>query len=180
MGAGLVEGSVISMGRVVVTDFSYSAGSFLSEKIAWEVKKDTLVELPDHGIEEIKKFIYLGLKEKKKIKVSGHDLKKRVPKEIEVENDFVLPVVELVVKKYVSLLNNILSKIPPELTTDVIDKGLLLSGDYSRLKGLEEYLVRELKIPVSLVDNQGKTVIKGISLVLENLHLYKESLGYDS
>ncbi|MDH5533030.1 MAG: rod shape-determining protein [Candidatus Pacebacteria bacterium] len=180
MGAGIVEGAVISMGRVVVTDFSYNAGNFLSEKIAWEVKKETLIELPDHEVEQVKKFVHLGLKEKKKIKVSGQDLKKRVPKEINVENETILPVVEKVVEKYVELLNNILSKIPPELTTDVIDKGLLLSGEYSNLKGLEEYLIKELKISVSLVDDQEKSVIKGISFVLENLHLYKESLGYAS
>lgn len=180
MGSGIVEGAVISMGRVVVTDFSYNAGNFLSEKIAWEIKKDTLIELPNHEVEKIKKFVHLGAKVNKKIKVSGQNLKKRVPKEIEIENEFLLPVVEIIVNKYLVLLNNILSKIPPELTTDVIDKGLLLSGDYSNLKGLEDYLVKELKVSVSLVDDQEETVIKGIGLVLENLHLYKESLVYVS
>ena len=168
------------MGRVVVTDYSLQAGNFLSEKIAWEIKKDTLVELPQQEIERIKKFAHLGLKVNKTIKVSGQDLRKRVPKEVKINNDFIEPIIELVIGKYIHLLNQIMSKIPPELTTDVIDKGLLISGSYSRLNGLEEYLIKELKIPVASVDESDVTVIKGISLVLENLQLYKESLGYVS
>ncbi|NCN87379.1 MAG: hypothetical protein GW941_00625 [Candidatus Pacebacteria bacterium] len=180
MGKGVTEGAIISMGRVVVTDFSLQAGKFLSEKIAWEIKKDTLVELPQHEIERIKEFIQLGVKDNKTIKVSGQDLRKRVPKEIEIENDFVSAITQQVIEKYLYLLNQIMSKIPPELTTDVIDKGLLISGAYSKMTGLEEYLIKELKIPVASVDDPELTVINGISQVLDNLQLYKESLGYVS
>jgi rod shape-determining protein MreB len=180
MGRGIVEGAVISMGRVVVTDFSYRAGGFLSDKVAWEVKKDSLIELPRQEVRKLKQFVQLGLKGDKSIKVSGQDLKKRVPREIELKNEFLVPVVEGVLTNYTSLLNHIMSKIPPELTTDVIDKGLLLSGSYSQLNGLEEYFIKELKIPVALVDDPERTVIKGIGLVLENVQQYKESLGYVS
>lgn len=180
MGRGVVEASVISMGRVLVTDYSLKAGDYLSKKIAWEVKKDTLLELPQKEIKRIKQFIQIGAKNNKKITVSGHDLKKRVPREIELSNDFLVEIVKIVVDEYVRLLNKVMAKIPAELTTDVIDKGLLLSGTFANLDGFEEYLVGKLKIPVSTVDETNLTVIKGMSLVLDNLQLYKESLGYVS
>lgn len=178
MGAGLVEGAVISLGRVVITRSLGLAGDYLNEKIAWEVKKDSLVELPDFAVEQVKQFVALAKKDNRQITVTGHDLKKRVPREIVLDNEFFQPVLQKVAGKYVVLLNQILAKIPPELTTDIIDKGLLLSGSFAQLKGLEEYLIEELKIAVSVVEEPDLAVIKGIGRILENLNLFKASLSY--
>lgn len=178
LGAGLVEGAVISLGRVVISKSSFQAGDYLAAKIAWEVKKETLVELPDLAIEQIKQFISLDEKDKRQITVTGHDLKKRVPKEITLDNSFFLPLLKKIVGKNLVLLNQILAKIPPELTTDIVDKGLLLSGSLAQLKGLDEYLTGELKIAVALVDDPELAVVKGTGMILENLQLFKASLSY--
>ncbi len=178
LGAGLAEGAVISLGRVVISKSSFQAGDYLAAKIAWEVKKETLVELPDLAIEQIKQFISLDEKDKRQITVTGHDLKKRVPKEITLDNSFFLPLLKKIVGKNLALLNQILAKIPPELTTDIVDKGLLLSGSLAQLKGLDEYLTQELKIAVAIVDDPELAVVKGTGMILENLQLFKASLSY--
>lgn len=179
MGAGIVEGSAISMGRVVVSSTTFHAGNYISEKIAWEVKKSTLVELGRLEIEQVKKTLnFFSTKENQMVKVTGNDLKTRSPREIEVSKEMLMPMMNKIFLQYRDLLNEILAQLPPELTTDVVDKGLLLSGGLAQLRGLEEYLIEELKIPVSTIDESALATIKGIGLVLENLPQYKESLGY--
>ena len=92
----------------------------------------------------------------------------------------ILPAIMSVVTKYEIVLKKLLSEIPPELTVDVIDKGILLSGGMARLGGFDRYLVTQLGIPVSVVEEPDRVVIKGISTALEHLGLFKESLGYRS
>lgn len=178
LGAGLVEGAVISLGRVVISKSSFNAGDYLGDKLAWEVKKETLIELPELAIEQIKQFVSLDEKDKRQITITGHDLKKRAPKELTLDNAFFLPLLKKVVAKYIVLLNQILAKIPPELTTDIVDKGLLLSGSLAQLRGLEEYLTQELKVSVAVVDESELAVVNGTGLILENLQLFKTSLNY--
>lgn len=178
LGAGTVEGAVISLGRVVLSDISFQGGNYLSEKIAWEIKKNTLIDLGKPEVEHIKKEMNFYGEEEKPLRVTGNNLKTKSPKEIEVNREMVEPVILGLFSKYKGLLMGILSDVPPELTTDIIDKGLLLSGGLAQLNGLEDYLTSQLKIPVSVVDDPDLTTIKGIGMVLENLDLYKESLGY--
>jgi len=70
-------------------------------------------------------------------------------------------VIEAYGQQYVILMKKLLAMVPPDLTIDVIDKGLLLSGGLSKLAGLEQYLVEQLKIPVSTVDDPDLAVIRG-------------------
>jgi len=195
LGAGSAECAVISMGRVVMSEVSFRAGNFLGEKIAWEIKKNTLVEVGKKEIELIKKKLNFSaqkrdfkkealggvksrLKNGARIKVVGNDLKFKTPREIEVEDELLRPVLLGIFEKYRQLIADLLADIPPALTTDVIDKGLLLSGGLAQLGGLEEFLISELKISVSIVDEPDWAVIKGIEVVLENIDLYRESLSY--
>lgn len=178
MGAGLVEGAVVSLGRVVASRSSYLGGDNLGAKLAWEVKKETLVELSDLAIEKLKKFISLDEKSKKSITLVGHDLKKRVPKEISLNNDFLFSTTQKIAQKHLALLNQILAKIPPELTTDIVDKGLLLSGGMAELNGFDDFLTKELKIAVSVVEDPSLAAVRGIGIILENLKLFKVSLSY--
>ena len=79
---------------------------------------------------------------------------------------------------YERMLKRLFARIPPELTGDVIDKGMLLSGAFGQLGGLDSYLVNQLGIPVSVVDRPALSVVKGIGTALEHLDLFKDSLGY--
>ncbi len=81
---------------------------------------------------------------------------------------------------YVELMQDLLESIPAELTSDVIDKGMLMTGGLSQLSGLDSYLVEKLGLSVSLVEQPDKVVIKGLATALEHLDLFKESLGYGS
>lgn len=190
LGAGSVECAVISMGRVVKSAISFKAGNFLGDKIAWEIKKNTLVEMGKQEIELIKKKISLSLPEtsnpkkevqhEEKIKATGNDLKSKTPREIEIDNQLLKPALLGCFSKYHQLIIDLLADLSPVLTTDVVDKGILLSGGLAQFHGLEEFLLSEITLSVSVVDEPDQTVIRGISMVLENIDLYRESLGYVS
>ena len=111
--------------------------------------------------------------------VSGKDLKTASPKELAVKHQLVDEVLEDLLTNYVKLIKRLLVRIPSELISDLIDKGILLSGGLAQLNGLEQYLIEALEIPASVVDDSQQTVIKGMSVVLENLDEFKNSLGYE-
>ena len=77
------------------------------------------------------------------------------------------------------MIKKLLATVSPDLTIDVIDKGLLLSGGLAKLAGLEQYLVDQLEIPVSTIDDPDLAVIRGVGLVLQHLDEFKTSLGYN-
>jgi len=78
----------------------------------------------------------------------------------------------------VQLVKKLLSKVPAELTGDVVDKGLLLAGGGALLTGLDSYLVPKLGIPVSIVDDPERAVVRGMGTILDHLDEFKRSLGY--
>jgi rod shape-determining protein MreB and related proteins len=110
--------------------------------------------------------------------VTGKDAHTGSPRELTIHASDVLQEVESCVSGYQLLIEKMLSEVKPELTVDVIDKGLLLSGGLAQLDGLELFLTQKMGIPVVVVDEPDECVIKGIANVLEHLDLFRESLGY--
>lgn len=178
MGAGIVEGAVISLGGVVGHESSFLAGELADERIILSLYKNQQFELGYHTAERIKKEVGTVSDEVKEMVVGGKDKSRRSPRELKVDSVMIAPVMQKMAVVYELLLKKLLAKIPPELTVDFIEKGLLLSGGFSQLRGLEEFFVSRLSIPVSVVENPEESVILGIGTVLRHLDEFKGSLGY--
>ncbi len=179
MGAGLVEGAVISLGSMVSSRSTEAAGGYLTSRIQHRLNHDLSLSVSSSNAEKVKeKTLSAYSTSERKQLVAGKDTLTGSPKEIAVTAQDLLPELNNNLEKYELLLRKLLSDIPPELTVDVIDKGLLLSGGLAQIDGLSQYFVERMGIPVSVVDNPDRVVIEGISTALEHLELFKESLGY--
>lgn len=179
MGEGVVEGVVISLGSIIVLSATDSGGKFFSDRLKFFIKENFSLNISNSVSEDIIKSIVSANKKNIREKmVSGQDSKTENPKEITINsNDLMFETIYLM-NKTEELLRNLLSKMPPELTVDIIDKGLLISGGLANIANIEDYFIEKLGIPVTVVDNPESVVIDGIGTALEHLDLFKKSLGY--
>ncbi len=178
LGGGVVEAAVISFGTLFTNQSSQKAGLYADEVIQQLVRDETSLEISRRTAERIKRnVVSLSLVEREEL-ITGQDIVEGAPRELMVSSAVVDQAVFPLTDEYVELLRHLLEKIPPELTTDVIDKGMLLTGGLAQLSGLDQYLVKRLGVPVSVVDYPQTVVIKGIATALQHLELFKESLGY--
>lgn len=181
LGAGVIEGAVISLGSVVHTVSTVQAGAYATGRIQSVVKRELGLSISFEAAEEIKKLVVSASPQaQRQLLVAGQDVTQQSPKEIKVTSQDLKKLSMQLLGRYEQLLRSLLSQLPPELTVDVIDKGILLSGGLAQLDGIEGYLVRSLGIPVSVVEKPDLAVIRGIGAALANLELFKESLGYQT
>lgn len=178
LGAGLVEAGIVSLGSLVVTEGTAKAGAYLDENIRRMLKQELQLAVSAKTVREIKASLLSAVPMQQELRVHGQDLGSGTPKEVLLSSEIFQKVLEPLLEKYVTLIKNVFEQVPPELTGDVVDKGILLSGGMAALAGLDQYLVSRVGVPVSVVDEPDQAVIKGIGQVLQNLELFKQSVGY--
>lgn len=178
LGSGVTEAVVVSLGSVVGRQSTHYAGNYMIHRLQYAIKKEYGLFISLASTKKVlSQLISLDGQERSE-PLTGKDIKTERPKEVVVKNSALLPVVYQIIARYENLLKQMLSQVPPELTVDVIDKGLLLSGGVSQLEGLAAYLTARMGVPVSVVDEPDKSVIFGIATAMEHLTLFKESLAY--
>lgn len=179
LGAGVVEAAVISLGSVVLDDSLTLGGNKLDQVIVQRTKEAHELIISLRTAEMLKQMVAsLDDQANRSIMTSGQDIHHGSPKEVSIDANSLFPKIETFSVQYQDLLQRLLSGIPPELTADVIDKGLLLTGGLASLHGLKDAIVSGLGVPVTVVDDPEQVVIRGISTALEHLDEFKESLGY--
>jgi len=177
-GAGIVEASVISLGSSVATDSTWYAGHWMDEYIQThllhahslivsmqtaQVIKHTMVEFPATDQQHL---------------ISGQDVSTASPREITIQSSDLEVPMQLFIRQYELVLKRLLAFLPPELSVDVIDKGILLSGGLAELRGLDAVLRLSLGVPVSVVENPSTSVLSGLKTALHHIDDFKQSLGY--
>ena len=179
LGAGVVEASAISLTKIVQTQTSFKAGNDIRQELIYWFADNKHLKISQSIAQQVLQNLgNLSDEANFKLGIIGLAIKEQQPLEVEVRAQEVRQVIEAYGQQYVILMKKLLAMVPPDLTIDVIDKGLLLSGGLSKLAGLEQYLVEQLKIPVSTVDDPDLAVIRGVGLVLQHLDEFKTSLGY--
>jgi rod shape-determining protein MreB len=182
LGAGVVEAGVISLGSLVHVRTSYRAGSWLEQMIRLRLLEaeelEIALESAQKLLAEIATARVVNQKTGAEQLVMGQDRAHQRPRELSVSSALILPTVTAVLQQYTELVRTLLARLPPELTTDVIDKGLLLSGGLAALQGIDSYFVRTLGVPVSVVDEPDTAVIRGLGTTLEHLDEYRQSLTF--
>lgn len=179
LGGGGVEAAVISLASLVRYEASPKGGLVADQQIRKLLKDraELIVSLEAAEKLKISAGTVASQLEKKQL-ITGQDATQFSPKEVMVTSAMLEPVLVSLMTQYEKLLKKLFVHMPPELTADVIDKGMLLSGGWAQLGGLENRLVQTLGIPVSVVEKPERTVIKGIGTALEHLELFKQSLAY--
>ncbi len=152
----------------------------MSEELIYWFRQEKGLKISFNIAEEIKRNLgNFSPDAQHKLGVTGNKLKDGTPVEIEVNAQEIRQVLAEYGQIYTDLVKQLLAVVSPDLTVDVIDKGLLVSGGLAQLPGLEFFLIEELGIPVSLVDEPDLAVIRGVGMILEHLDEFKQSLAYN-
>jgi rod shape-determining protein MreB and related proteins len=179
LGSGIAEGGIISLGSLVVSQSNEYAGNYIDKAIERVIRQEAQIQVGTQVGEKLKRELLTFRQDRhRQLQVSGQDIVDSVPKEVMLSSQIFLPLMNKMLQRYVSLARQLFEQIPPELTNDVIDKGMIMSGGMAQIEGLDVALLTALGVPVSVVEEPDRSVIKGIAQILQNLELFKESIGY--
>ena len=179
LGSDVVEAGVTSLGSLVHFEHSEKGGTDLTAQIRLLLQREVGIEVSREQAENVlKQVVSVHKDSKRQLLISGKDTKQGNPIELKITSSALYDTVVAQLDAYQVLLQRLLAKIRPELTIDVIDKGLLLSGGLSKLHGLDRYMLQKLGMPVAVVEEPELSVINGIHTALSHLDEYTESLGY--
>ncbi|AWB10020.1 rod shape-determining protein MreB [Thermodesulfobium acidiphilum] len=179
IGGGTTEVAVISLGGMVVAKSLRIAGDELDEVIMEYCKKEYNLLIGERTAEDIK--INIGsaypLREEKSMEVRGRDLITGLPKSLNLTSIEIREVIGPIVDQITETIRLTAEQTPPELASDIMERGAMLAGGGALLKGLDKYISEKLKIPVYLAENPLLSVAEGIGKVLEDLdrfgHVFK-------
>jgi len=178
IGGGSTEAAVISLGGVVTHKSARVAGNKLDESIQNFLKKKHNLIIGDQTAEDIKLKIGSATATPKveKLEISGRDLVFGLPRTVVVTSTEVTEAMKPVLMQIIGAVKAVLEDTPPELASDIIDKGIIMSGGSSILRNLDKLITTETGVPAHVADEPLLCVVRGTGLVLENIELWKRSV----
>ena len=178
IGGGTTEVAVVSLGGIVTSQSIRIGGDELDESVINYVKKEYQLMLGERTAEEIKMAIgsAFPMPDEKQAEIRGRDLVSGLPKTIVVSAEEIRRAIEEPVNAIVDAVKNTLDKTPPELASDIMDKGIVLAGGGSLLKGLDERLKHETGMPIHIAENPLFAVAIGSGKCLEEFDALKRVL----
>jgi len=178
IGGGTTEVALISMGGVVASRSLRIAGDKFNEDIIRHMREEQSLFIGDATAEQIK--INLGsaypLEEELNFQVRGRDMVTGLPKEIIVSSEDIRKAIARSVRSIVMAIKSTIEETPPELIADLLNRYVYLAGGGSLLRGLDELIAHDIKIPVKIVDDPLTSVVRGCGFILEHLNELKEIL----
>jgi len=178
IGGGTSEVAVISLGGIVSCQSLRTAGDKLDVAISDYIKKKYNLAVGEQTAEEIKIKIGTALpeKEEKKIEIRGRDLISGLPRTIKISSNETAEAFSEILSEIIHVVKQVLRETPPELSADIIDKGMIVSGGGALLRNIAERISQETGVPCFLAEDPLLCVAKGTGVVLENLEAYKKSI----
>ncbi len=176
IGGGTTEVAVISLAGIVMSKSIRVGGDKMDEAIVQHIKRKYNLLIGERTAEDIKKQIgsAFPLDEVLTVEVKGRDLVAGVPKTLTINSDEIRDALAEPVNAIVEAVRIVLERTPPELSADIVDKGIVLSGGGSQLKNLDVLLREETGLPVMLSENPQLAVVLGTGKVLDEMKLLKE------
>lgn len=180
LGGGATEAAVISLGGVVASRSVRIAGNAIDDAIASYVKRKHSLVIGEMMAESIKlkigSAIKVSEKDSKTMRVKGRDSITGLPKEIQLITNEVVEAIKNPLSQIIRVVKEVLEEVPPELSSDIIDKGIVLSGGTAMFVGLDRLLTQETGVSCMMAEDPLFCVVKGTGIILENLDIYKRSL----
>jgi len=198
IGGGTSEVAVISLGGIVTCRSLRIGGDKMDLAISDYIKKKYNLAIGEQTAEEIKIKIGTALSEKnsnavsvpdvsaknkktgelqaKTLEIRGRDLILGLPRTIKISSNEVCEAIFDILSEIIQVIKSVLRDTPPELSADIIDKGMILSGGGALLRNIAERISQETGVPCFLAEDPLLCVAKGTGIVLENLDIYKKSM----
>ena len=178
IGGGTAEIAVISLGKIVVSRSVRAAGNRFDEAIASFVRKRYNLMIGERTAEEVKIQVgsALAMDPELTMEIRGRDLIAGLPRTITVGSNEITEAIESVLQQIITAVKGVLEETPPELASDVIDKGMVLSGGGALLRNMDKLLTQVTGVACYVAENPLYCVAKGTGLALEHLDFFRRSL----
>ncbi|MBI3620082.1 rod shape-determining protein [Candidatus Roizmanbacteria bacterium] len=181
LGGGTSEVAIISLGQLVVYKTVRVAGTKLDEAITTQLRKKHNLIIGERTAEDIKIKIGNALfneKETKEavIEVKGRDFQTGLPKILALGEASINEALQKPLKAILEGMKEVLSQTPPELASDIVDKGIVLSGGTALLKNIDRYTTYYTGVASFVVEDPLFCVIRGVGMAIENLDSFKEAI----
>ncbi|HET7636380.1 MAG TPA: rod shape-determining protein [Candidatus Limnocylindria bacterium] len=178
IGGGTSEIAVIALGGIVVSSSVRVGGNRFDEAISNYIRRKYNLMVGDRTAEEVKIKVgsALPMSEPMSIEVKGRDMIAGLPRTIPISSAEVTEAIEQPLQQIVTAVRNVLEQTPPELSSDIIDKGMVMSGGGSLLRNLDTLLTQVTGIPCHVAENALNCVAVGTGMALEHFDLYRKSL----
>lgn len=178
IGGGTTDIAVISLGGIVVSRNLRIAGDEMNEDIVRYCRDEFNLLIGEKTAEDVKIAIGNACHQEKKIKVSvrGRDLVSGLPKEIFLDNDQVREALSRSIRIIINNIKTAIEETPPELVSDIMQKGIILAGGGSLIRGLDKLVASQTEMPVKMMEDPLTAVVRGTGIVLEDIESLEEVL----
>ena len=176
IGGGTTDIAVLSLGNIVISESIKIAGNVFDDAIIKYIKEKYKLLIGERTAEEIKKEIGIvyGGNSKNKIEVKGRSIETGLPKSIHINETEIEEALKNSIDEIIKKIKIVLENTPPELSADIINNGIVITGGGSLIRGLDVLLTQELDVPITLADNPLTCVAEGTGKLLENLNFIEE------
>jgi len=174
IGGGTTESAVLSYNGIVVSNSTKIASQSINEAIINYFKKMYGLIIGEAMSERIKVYVCsaLPIETQREIEVRGRDASTGMPKSVLVKTNDLVDPIRPVLSQIILSIRSVLEKTPPELSSDIVDNGIMMSGNGIMLHNLTTLFVKALGIPVVTSDNPEHATILGLQKIIENFETY--------
>ncbi len=178
IGGGTTEVAIISLGGIVASNSVRIGGNRIDQAIGEYIRKKYGLAIGDQAAEEIKIEIGSAIKTEKNktMEIKGRDMIAGLPKIINISANEITESIQNELEKIILAIKSVLEQAPPELSSDIIDRGMVMTGGSSLLRNLDKLFTKALGIPCHVANDALLCVAKGTGIALENLDDYKKSV----
>lgn len=169
LGAGTTQAAVLAMYGIVAAETQRAGGMYLDDAIVAYVRKKYGLIVGATTAEQVKIKIGAAVpqEEEQSIEIQGQDQVTGLPRPLALTSDEIVEALEEPLQDFVETTRRVLEKTPPELVSDIIDRGVALCGGGALLRGIDKLMTKELGVPAYLVDNPLTCVAEGASIALD-------------
>lgn len=178
IGGGTTEVAIISLGGIVSSASTRVGGDKIDSAISQYIKTEYNLAVGDRTAEDIKVSIgsALPIDEELVFEVRGRDLMSGLPRNIEIKSNEITHAISDQMKEIIYTIKTVLRDTPPELSADVMDKGMILSGGGALLRNIDKLITESTGVPAYVAEDALLCVARGTGIALENLDTYKRSV----
>jgi rod shape-determining protein MreB len=178
IGGGTIDVAVIALGGIVAANSVKCAGNRIDGAIIDYVKKTHNLSIGEKMAEDVKIKVgsALPLEEELIMEVRGRDILSGLPRTVEVKTNELVRAISRELREMVKAVKDVFQDTPPELASDIIDKGIIMTGGTSQLRNFPELIRRRTGVKAALADQALFCVAKGTGVALEHLDTYKRTI----
>lgn len=178
IGGGTTDVAVISLGGIVASTSVKCAGNRIDAAIADYIKKTFNLAIGDKTAEDIKVNIgsAIPLEQELSMTIKGRDFITGLPRSTELRTNEVVKAITKELRDMIKAIKDVLQETPPELASDIIDYGIIMTGGTSMLRNFPELVFRRTGVKAKLADDALFCVVKGTGIALDHLETYKKSI----